>query len=104
MDTDHAAVASNADASQDLHDPFSAEWWQERTTTELRDIIKRGFGLGPAYDGAVAETERRARETVRRVREEQDATARRNSKLRLMVLSGILAAMLAIGLFDWLAF
>jgi hypothetical protein len=104
MNIDHAAVAPNEAVSQAAHEPFSAEWWQERTTTELRDIIKRGFGLGPAYDGAVAETERRARETLRRVRDEQDATARRNAKLRLMVLSGILAAVLAVGLFDWLAF
>ena len=104
MTIDQAQAASDAHVAKEAPEPFSAEWWQERTTTELRDIIKRGFGLGAAYDGAVAETERRARETLRRVREDQTATARRNAKQRLMVLGAILAGVLAIGLFDWLVF
>ena len=102
MNIDHAYVAPKTDVAEAAPEPFSAEWWQERTTTELRDIIKRGFSLGPAYDGAVAETERRARETLRRVREEQNVAARRNAKLRLIVLGGILAGVLFIGFVDWL--
>jgi len=85
-------------------EPYSAEWWQARTTAELREIIKHGFRHGAPYEMAVAETERRAREAVRRARAEQDAVERKNGKLRLIVLGAVLAAVVAIGFLDWLAF
>jgi hypothetical protein len=77
--------------------PLSAEWWALRSAEELRDIIKRGFGVGPAYDGAVVETERRAREAVQRLREDEREVARGNAKVRLLALTGILAIVLAVG-------
>src|SRR4051812_24795692 len=70
VDIDETIVADGASAARAITEPYSAEWWQERSTTELRDIIKRGFSLGPAYDGAVVETERRAREALRRIRDD----------------------------------
>jgi hypothetical protein len=75
-------------------EPYSAEWWQARTPNELRDIIKRGFGLGQAYDGAVLETERRAREAMRRIRDQADEAERRQTKVRYMVYGGILALLI----------
>jgi hypothetical protein len=72
--------------------PYSAEWWQERSATELRDIIKHGFRLGEAYDGAVAETERRAREATRRMRDEAASDARRRARNRFITLALALAA------------
>jgi len=100
MDVDETVIGQ--DGTSAALEPYSAEWWQERTTVELRDIIKRGFSLGPTYDGAVAETERRAREALRRIRDQNDSTARRNAKLRLIVLGAILAIVLVIGLVEWL--
>jgi len=103
MDVDEALAAKEAGASLATPEPYSAEWWHERTTTELREIIKRGFSLGAAYDGAVVETERRAREALRRVREDQSLAVQRNAKIRLVVLGVVLALVIVAGLVEWLA-
>lgn len=102
MSTDQVDLAVSAPAAETAPEPYSAEWWQARTAKELRDIINQGYRAGQAYDSAVAETERRAREALRRVRDEQSATARRNARTRLMVLAAVLAGILAIGFFDWM--
>jgi hypothetical protein len=102
MDVDEAAIVQGERSAELEPELFSADWWQGRSTTELRDIIKRGFSLGAAYDGAVAETERRARDALRRIRDHNDSTARRNAKLRLIVLGVVLAIVLAIGVVEWL--
>lgn len=101
MDIDETIVAEGASAAPTITEPNSAEWWQERSTTELREIIKRGFSLGPAYDGAVVETERRAREALRRIRDDNAVVERRKARLRLALLAGVLAIIVAIGLVDW---
>jgi hypothetical protein len=80
---------------------FSAEWWQVLSAEELRDIIKRGYGVGPAYDGAVAETERRAREALKRVRESESASRHRIAIIRLSLLGAVLAIVIAIGIIEW---
>jgi hypothetical protein len=102
MDVDEAAIVQGERSAEVEPELFSAEWWQGRSTTELRDIIKRGFSLGVAYDGAVAETERRAREALRRIRDQKDSSARWNAKLRLIVLGAVLAILLVFGLVQWL--
>lgn len=83
-------------------EPYSAEWWQERSAKELRDIIKHGFRLGQAYDGAVAETERRARQATRRMRDEAATEARRKARNRIVTLGAALAIFLASALWLWL--
>ena len=83
-------------------EPYSAAWWEQRTTVELREIIKRGFGVGQAFDGAVAETERRAREAMRRVRDQAGAEVQQKEKSRLLVLGTILAVLIALVLLVWL--
>ena len=80
---------------------FSAEWWQLLSPEDLRDIIKRGYGVGPAYDGAVAETERRAREALKRVRESESASRHRIAIIRLSLLGAVLAIIVAIGIIQW---
>jgi hypothetical protein len=80
---------------------FSAEWWQMLSAEELRDIIKRGYGIGPAYDGAIAETERRAREALRRVRESESVSRHRIAIIRLSLLGGVLAIVVAVGIVEW---
>ena len=80
---------------------FSAEWWQVLSAEELRDIIKRGYGVGPAYDGAVAETERRAREALKLVRESESASRHRIAIIRLSLLGAVLAIVIATGIIEW---
>ena len=105
MSTHHVELAAGAVSSATAAaDPYSAEWWESRTAAELRDIIKHGFRQGHVYDCAVAETERRAREAVRRLRQEESATKQRNAKARLAVLAAVLAIVVAVGLVEWLAF
>lgn len=98
MTTDETTIRQSAEQSVSEPAPLSAEWWAMRSAEELRDIIKRGFGVGPAYDGAVVETERRARETIRQLRDEQAIVAQGNAKARLLALTGILAIVLALGM------
>jgi hypothetical protein len=105
MSTDQVELATGAISSAiAAADPYSAEWWESRTAAELRDIIKHGFRQGHVYDCAVAETERRAREAVRRLRQEESATKQRNAKARLAVLAAVLAIVVGVGLVEWLAF
>ena len=105
MSTDQVELAAGAISSAiAAADPYSTEWWESRTAAELRDIIKHGFRQGHVYDCAVAETERRAREAVRRLRQEESATKQRNAKARLAVLAAVLAIVVAVGLVEWLAF
>jgi len=81
---------------------YSAAWWQARSAEELRDIINRGFRMGAAFEGASIEAERRAREAVRRTREEAEAFVHREARKRLVTLGTILAAMLALVPLLWL--
>jgi hypothetical protein len=81
---------------------YSADWWQMRSPQELREIIKRGFGLGTAYDGAVAETERRARAALKKIREGESRSRRKMAVTRLCILAGVLALVIGVGIFEWL--
>ena len=42
--------------------PGSPDWWQGRSSDELRAIVHRGVHGGELFFGAAAEMERRARE------------------------------------------
>ena len=79
--------------------PYSAEWWENRTASELREIIKLGFGVGQAYDGAVIETERRAREATRRLRDEVEQERMKN---RIMALAVMLAILVVAMIVTWI--
>jgi len=103
MTVDQIEIAQDASAAELPPEPCSADWWQARTALELRDIIKRGFGAGDIYGGAIVETERRAREATRRLRDEASAADRRTGKLRLTILSAGLAIIVATGLLQWFA-
>ena len=83
-------------------DPYSAEWWQQRSAEELRDIIKHGFQLGGVYESAVAETERRARAATTRMRDEAASDFRRKARNRIVTLAAALAMFLASALWLWM--
>lgn len=86
-----AATATNA--PDQAPEPYSAAWWDKRSAEELRDIIKRGFAGGQAFQGAVSETERRAREETRRLRDLAVVEAEhRRKRKKAMVLVTITAA------------
>jgi hypothetical protein len=84
--------------AHEAHVPYSATWWENRTAEELRDIIKRGFAGGLTFDAAVAETERRAREMTKRLREAAVAEAEgRRKRKRVIVLGTLTATAITIG-------
>jgi hypothetical protein len=91
-----------ATALDEASERYSADWWQMRSPQELREIIKRGFGLGTAYDGAIAETERRARDALKKIREGESQSRRKMAVTRLYVLSAVLALVIGVGIFEWL--
>lgn len=78
---DHGIVAA---------EPFSDAWWHERSTEELRAFMNRGIGAGGAFEGATAETERRARESSREVERSAEAGVTRNRRLRRVMLEALL--------------
>ena len=84
MDSDTAfADTRSIDVASELH---SAAWWSRLSAEELRDIIKRGFAGGDAFQGAVAEAERRAKEATRQLRDAAAREAERSRKLKLFIL------------------
>ena len=95
------AVTGTSDAKQEAREPFSAAWWQNRTAEELRDIINRGFAGGEAFQGAVAEAERRGREATKRLREAAVIEAARRKKHMRLIGLGALAALVVLVSIGW---
>ena len=60
------------------------------------------MALGTAYDGAIAETERRARDALEKIREGESQSRRKMAVTRLYVLSAVLALVIGVGIFEWL--
>jgi hypothetical protein len=96
------ATAAPSAANDAPRETFSAEWWQNRTAEELRDIIKRGFAGGEAFQGAVAEAERRGREATQRLREAAAIDAERRKKRVRMIAGAVVAALLLLFAIGWL--
>ena len=71
---------------------YSAGWWGNRTPEELRDIIKRGFAGGAEFKGALAESERRAAEAMRRLRDAAAAEAEERKRLTVYLAMAVLIA------------
>jgi hypothetical protein len=73
---------------------YPPEWWRNRTSEELRDIINLGFAGGDLFSGAAAEAARRSDE-ARRLADQEAAQLsqlqrRRTLKRRiLLVLLGL---------------
>ena len=88
------SLAVTGASAAEAKEPFSAAWWECRTAEELRDIIKRGFAGGQAFEDAVAEAERRARVETRRLREAaaQEAASRHRRNLLILGAAGIASA------------
>jgi hypothetical protein len=92
MTIDETLVVTGTKGADEAQEPYSAAWWEIRTAAELRDIIKRGFSGGQAFSGAVAESERRAREMTKRMREAAALEAEGRRKRRKVVTLGTMAA------------
>jgi hypothetical protein len=97
MTVDQAFAVTTVRGADAPHEHLSAAWWEARSAEELRDIIKRGFAGGEAFQGAVAEAERRAREATRRLREEAAAAAIIRRKRLKMIAIGALGAVAVSG-------
>ena len=94
MTTDEALALTEAEAADPATVIYSAAWWERRTAEELRDIINRGFCGGDVFSSAVAETERRARDATKRLREAAARDARYR-KRRLMLATAATTAVIA---------
>jgi hypothetical protein len=77
-------------------EPYSEAWWHERSAEELRLIMDKGFRLGPAFEGATAEAERRARERLREEEQAEAAKEVRNKQIRRLILEVLLFASLLV--------
>ena len=92
MTLDETLTGTGTTVPHEATGQYSAAWWEGRTAEELRDIIKRGFSGGQAFQGAVSETERRAREETRRLRAAAAVEAERRRKLKQVIVLGTVAA------------
>ena len=88
MGTDET-LASHDMALDNAAEPYSARWWHDRSTEELRSLINGGFGTA-GFEGASLEAERRARERRKGDEETARAEAARKKRLRLIILEGFL--------------
>lgn len=91
MDVDEAKAAIEREGAVE---PFSQAWWRGRSNEELHAIMARGFGMGPAFDGAAAETERRARESLHAREQSAEMEAARRKMIRRVVVEAIVLACL----------
>lgn len=88
------SVEPEAEAAQTVAEPFSEAWWSDRSSEELRETVARGHSAGPAFEGAVAEIERRARESLRGEEAAAVAEAARLKRLRRVILESVLLILL----------
>ena len=101
LDRTLAETGVSGTVNQESREQFSVAWWQNRTAEELRDIIKRGFAGGDAFQGAVVETERRARDETQRLRQLAAVeAAKRKKRIRMMAVGGV-AALIALVFAGW---
>ncbi len=81
-----------------LERPNSPDWWQSRSSDELRAIVQRGVQGGELFFAAAAEMERRARQTeAARDAQQEEAvkTSRRLGwELKLLFAVGLVAALI----------
>lgn len=96
MEVDDTLASAEAKGLEAADEQGLAAWWQTRSTEELRAILSRGFGTGAAFEAATAETERRARERLKKDEEAAAVDAHRKKRLRLEILGGILLACLLV--------
>jgi hypothetical protein len=101
--TPELTIAAAPPATATPNEQFSAAWWEMRSAEELRDIIKRGFAGGDAFQGAVAEAERRAREATNRLRAEAAAVAaKRRRRLKMLAIGALVGiAVIALSMGAW---
>ena len=81
-----------AEEAPQMSEIYSVEWWQSRSAEDLRDIIKRGFSGGAEFSGAVAESERRASEAMRRLRDAASVERRQRKRLTLYLALAVIVA------------
>ena len=87
----HAGPAAPA-----IEEPFSAAWWQNRSSDELRAIVHRGVQGGETFFAAATELERRAREANETLRAEEVHVIEDNRELKKLAWAGLIALPLAI--------
>lgn len=96
MEVGETRASTKTREPEAAHEQDIASWWRTRSTEELRAILSRGFGMGAAFEAATAETERRARERLKRDEEAAAVEAQRRKRLRLQILGGVLLACLLV--------
>jgi ribosomal protein S19E (S16A) len=96
MTLNETLAVTGTTSAQEAPPSYSAAWWGLRSADELRDIINRGFAGGQTFNGALAETERRARAATRRLREEAAIAAEIRRKRKKLVSLGALATIVTI--------
>ena len=91
MTAGETLASANVDTGIKPAEPYSAAWWESRGTDELRAMINGVSGTEAAF-GAMAETERRAREGLRTEEQAVGKTAARNKILRFEIIGIIIFA------------
>ena len=90
MSVGEIAAPSASGRESSLPEPYSDAWWQERSAEELREIMDKGYRLGPAFAGATAEVERRARLRLHDEEAEDLALEAHSKRARRLIFEGVI--------------
>jgi len=90
------SVEPGTESAQGAGEAYSEAWWRALSPAELRENVARGHSIGPAFEAAVGEMERRARETLRAEEEAVVAEAARLKRLRRLILEAVLLVLLIV--------
>lgn len=77
---------------------YPDDWWQSRSSDELREFINRGFAGGDLFAGATAEAARRSSEAQRAAQEDAAVASvrlRRKTRKLLLLRALVLISLLA---------
>lgn len=82
------------DQVADAEAPYSANWWEERSSEQLQEMVRAGLSAGEYGAGAVRELERRARRHAAAKEREAEVLVAEKQDRRIKILAGILVALL----------
>jgi hypothetical protein len=80
----------------ELERPYSRQWWESRTSSELQDMLRSGLASGDVGVEAHREIERRAQELGKAEEQKVEEKAARGAVFRLQILGGALAVLLVL--------
>jgi predicted nucleic acid-binding Zn ribbon protein len=86
------------DQVADTEAPYSANWWKQRSSEQLQQMVRAGLAAGEHGAEAIRELERRAREHAAAQEHREELQVAHKEDRRLQILAVVLIALvIAVG-------